>query len=75
MNEDPVEIKFSEDVKKWLKDNKPKTVLDRQLPTSKHAAGRQKPLSKKDRARAQRKLDRLQQALKTHEIDKRRLNG
>lgn len=77
MNEEPVEVKISDEVQKFLDASKPAVSrkLDRQVPTSKHASGRVKPLSKDRKRRLDNKDKRASQARLSMAVDERTLRN
>lgn len=74
-NDEPIKVTYSDQAAEFIEDSKPTTTrsLGRQLPTSKHAAGRTKPLSEDRKRRATNKMNKLHQTILTQEVDKRRL--
>jgi hypothetical protein len=77
MNEEPVEVKISDEVQKFLDASKPAVSrkLGREVPTSKHANGRRKPLNQDRARRAANKADKSFQARLSQEVDKRSLGN
>lgn len=77
MNEEPVTVKISDEVQEFLDSTRPPVSrkLGREVPTSKHAKGRQKPLTKDHKTRAANKRDKEFRARLSQEVDKRRLDG
>jgi hypothetical protein len=75
--DEPIKVTYSDQAAEFIDSNKPKRprMLDRQLPTSKHASGRVKPLSKGRKRRLDNKDKRAFQARLSMAVDERALRN